>query len=191
METKLVKEVMIPLEGYVTVNTEDSLYDVIQTLESSKAADSGRAHRDAVVVDEDRKFIGKVTMIDIFRALEPNYKNINVEEIVDSGKGELTEAMITDAYKDFDFWVAPSKTICERGVARKVSEVMHVPSDREYIMEEDSIEKALHLYVLGAHQPLIVKKGETVTGMLRFGDVFEVIRENLLACRIEDPTSLS
>ena len=49
-------------------------------------------------------------------------------------------------------------------------------------MEKESIEKALHLYVLGAHQPLIVKKEETVTGMLRFGDIFEVIRENLLTC---------
>ena len=182
METKLVREVMIPIEKYVKVKEEDSLYDVIQTLESYKTAHNGRAHRDAVVVGEDGKFIGKVTMIDIFRALEPNYNKINVEEIVEGGKGELTEEMITSAYKDFDFWVAPSKTICERGMAKKVSEVMHIPSDGEYIMEEESIEKALHLYVLGAHQPLIVKKGETVTGMLRFGDVFEVIRQDLIAC---------
>jgi predicted transcriptional regulator len=182
METKLVREVMIPIESYVTVHEEDSLFDVIQTLEGSKIANKGRAHSDAVVVDEEGKFIGKVTMIDIFRALEPNYNKINVDEIIAGGKGELTEDMITAATKDFDFWVAPSKTICERGQARKVSEIMHDPKAREYIMEEESIEKALHLYVLGAHQPLIVKKGETVTGMLRFGDIFEVIREGLLTC---------
>ena len=182
METKLVREVMIPIKGYVTVHEDDSLFEVIQALESSKVANKGRAHSDAVVVDEEGKFIGKVTMIDIFRALEPNYNKINVDEIIEVGKGELTEDMITAATKDFDFWVAPSKTICERGQARKVSEIMHVPKAREYIMEEESIEKALHLYVLGAHQPLIVKKGETVTGMLRFGDIFEVIRENLLTC---------
>ena len=182
METKLVREVMIPIESYVTVHEEDSLFDVIQTLEGSKIANKGRAHSDAVVVDEEGKFIGKVTMIDIFRALEPNYNKINVDEIIAGGKGELTEDMITAATKDFDFWVAPSKTICERGQARKVSEIMHVPKTREYIMEEESIEKALHLYVLGAHQPLIVKKGETVTGLLRFGDIFEVVRENLLMC---------
>ncbi len=182
METKLVHEVMIPIESYVTVHEEDSLFDVIQTLEGSKITNKGRAHRDAVVVDEEGKFIGKVTMIDIFRALEPNYNKIHVDEIIAGGKGELTEDMITAATKDFDFWVAPSKTICERGQARKVSEIRHVPKAREYIMEEESIEKALHLYVLGAHQPLIVKKGETVTGMLRFGDIFEVIRESLLTC---------
>jgi len=182
METKLVKEVMIPIERYVKVSKEDSLYDVILTLERSKEVNRGRAHRDAIVVDKDGKFIGKVTMLDIFRALEPKYNKIDMDKIIESGKGELTEDVIKDAYKDFDFWVEPSKTICDRGSAKKVSEVMHVPSTGEYIMEEDSIEKALSLYVLGAHQPLIVKKGKTVTGMLRFGDVFEVICESLLAC---------
>jgi predicted transcriptional regulator len=182
METKLVHEVMIPIQSYVTVHEEDSLFDVIQALESSKVKNKGRAHRDAVVVDGNGKFIGKVTMIDIFRVLEPNYHKFDVDEIIAGGKGELTEDMIKAATKDFDFWVEPAKTICERGEAKKVSEVMHVPKEREYILEEDSIEKALHLCVLGAHQPLIVKKGESVTGMLRFGDIFEVIRENLLMC---------
>lgn len=182
METKRVREVMIPIESYVTVREEDSLFDVIKALESSKVKNKGHAHRDAVVVDEEGKFIGKVTMIDIFRVLEPNYKKINMDEIIAGGKGELTEDMIAAATKDFDFWVEPAKTICERGEARKVHDVMHVPTVREYITEEESIEKALHLFVLGAHQPLIVKKGETVTGLLRFGDVFEVIRENLLTC---------
>jgi CBS domain-containing protein len=182
METKLVREVMIPIKSYVTVQEENSLFDAIQTLESSKTSNRGRAHRDAVVVDKDGIFIGKVTMIDIFRALEPNYNNIDFDKIIEAGKGELTEEIVTEAYKDFSFWVEPSKTICERGEAKKISEVMHMPTETEYIKEEDSIEKALHLYVMGAHQPLIVKKGETVTGMLRFGDVFEVVREALLSC---------
>jgi hypothetical protein len=37
---------------------------------------------------------------------------------------------------------------------------------------------------MGVHQPLIVKDGETVTGVLRFGDVFEVVRKELLACAV-------
>ncbi len=61
---------------------------------------------------------------------------------------------------------------------------MHIPTDAEYIQEDDSIEKALHLYVMGAHQPLIVQRENTVIGMLRFGDIFEIIRKNLLACAI-------
>jgi len=32
------------------------------------------------------------------------------------------------------------------------------------------------------HQPLIVKHGDAVTGVLRFGDVFEVVRNRPLEC---------
>ena len=182
MDTKLVREVMIPTENYVTVHKEASLYDFIQVLETSKATNKGHAHRDAIVLDEEGELIGKLTMIDIFRALETYHNKIDLNEIIEGSKGVLTEDMIKAAAKGFDSWVAPAKTICERGKVVNVSEIMHVPKDNEYIMENESLEKALHLYVWGAHQPLIVKKGETVTGMLRFGDIFEVVRENLLTC---------
>ena len=78
----------------------------------------------------------------------------------------------------------PTQTICERGQRLLVSDVMHVPEKIEYIREDDTIEKALHLYVMGVHQPIIVKKDDQVTGVLRFGDLFEVLRRSLLACDI-------
>ena len=61
---------------------------------------------------------------------------------------------------------------------------MHIPEDHEYIQEEDSFEKALHEYVMGVHQPLIVKKGDKITGLLRFGDLFEIVRKQILACPV-------
>jgi hypothetical protein len=36
---------------------------------------------------------------------------------------------------------------------------------------------------MGVHQPIIVRRGEEVTGVLRLGDVFEKIRELTLACK--------
>ena len=61
---------------------------------------------------------------------------------------------------------------------------MHVPEDHEYVQEEDSCEKALHDYVMGVHEPLIVKKGDKVTGVLRFADLFEIVRKEMLSCSI-------
>ena len=60
--------------------------------------------------------------------------------------------------------------------------MMHVPEKVEFLQEDDTSEKAMNLYVLGVHQPLVVKPGDTVTGILRFGDVFEVVRKTLLSC---------
>lgn len=173
-----VKAVMIPISNYVTVKQTDSLVGVLQALEETRQSKSEHAHRDAIVIDENGVFTGKVTMIDVFRAMEPNYKK------VDQGqkKGFLTVDFVMKSVKDFALWMEPTQSICERGGRLKVSEVMHTPEKTEYLQEEDTLEKALHLYVMGVHQPLIVKKGNTVTGVLRFGDLFETIRKDLLSC---------
>jgi CBS domain containing-hemolysin-like protein len=180
MKKILVKELMIPISNYVTVKKTDNLVDVLQALESARQ-ENEHAHRDAIVVDESGAFLGKVTMIDIFRALEPNYKKLM------SGRASstLTNDFVMKAVKEFNFWLAPEQTICQRGSKKTVAEVMHVPESVEFLQEDDTIEKALNLYVMTVHQPLIVKSGKTVTGVLRFGDIFEVVRKALLNCDID------
>ncbi len=185
MKTKLVKDVMIPIENYVTINKDATILELFRALEASKTTDRAHAHRDAVVLDQNGDFYGKVTMTGIFRVLEPNYSQVNMDAFIEAGRGRLTEEMF-DAYKDFDLWVEPSKDICERSAASLVSEAVHVPESNEYIQESDSVERALHLYVMGAAQPLVVKDGDKVTGLLRFGDVFEVVREDILSCALEE-----
>lgn len=179
MKEILIKTVMTPLLDYVTIKETDTVYDVFQVLEKSKS-DSGHAHRDVIVVDNNGKFKGKVTMLDIFRTLEPNYKKL----FTNYKDGTLTKDYVINAIRDFNLWMEPIKSICERGANIKISEIMHVPVDAEYLQESDSLEKALHEYVMGAHQPLIVKNGDTVTGVLRYEDLFEVIRKEMLACPI-------
>ena len=172
---------MIPILNYVTVQKENTLVEVLQSLETARKSEKEHAHRDAIVVDANGVFLGKVTMIDVFRALEPNYAKIEQQQ----DKGVLTADFVMKATKDFNLWVEPTQTICERGGSLTASVVMHTPEKMEYIEETATIDNALHLYVMGVHQPLIVKnKDAKVTGVLRFGDVFEVIRQRLLQCSI-------
>ena len=180
MKNILVKEVMVPISDYITLREDDTLYDVFQILENNKNDSRKHTHRDAIVLNRNAEFKGKVTMIDIFRALEPNYKKLTR----DSKNAVLTKDSVMKAVKDFNLWIEPIQSLCERGSGIKVSEVMHIPEGHEYIQEEDSLEKALHEYVMGVHQPLIVKKGNEVTGILRFGDLYEIVSKNMLACPV-------
>ena len=181
MNKTQVKEIMIPILNYVTVQKEHTLVEVLQSLEQARKSENDHAHRDVIVVDANGVFIGKVTMIDVFRALEPNYSKVEQGQ----DKGVLTADFVMKAAKDFNLWVEPTQTICERGGRLTVSDVMHTPEKMEYIEESATLENALHLYVMGIHQPLIVNnKDGKVTGLLRFGDVFEVIRQRLLNCDV-------
>jgi len=179
MDKIQVKVIMIPILDYVTVQKENSLAEVLQSLERARKSENEHAHRDAIVVDANGVFIGKITMIDVFRALEPNYKKVEQQK----EKGSLTAEFVMKAAKDFNLWIEPTQTICERGSRLKVADVMHTPEKMEYIKETATLEKALHLYVMGIHQPLLVKnEDDKVTGVLRFGDVFEAVRQRLLSC---------
>lgn len=179
MKKIFVKDLMIPIANYVTVKKNDTLVDVLQALESARRADA-HAHRDAIVMDDNGAFLGKITMIDIFRSLEPNYKKL----VGERSFGTLTTDFVMKAVKEFNLWLEPEQDICQRGSKKTVAEVMHVPESVEFLQQDDTTEKALNLYVMGVHQPLIVKDGKTVTGILRFGDVFEVVRKTLLSCDI-------
>jgi len=179
MDKIQVKQIMIPILDYVTVQKENSLVEVLQSLELARKSEKEHAHRDAIVVDANGDFKGKLTMIDVFRALEPNYAKIERQK----EKGTLTDEFVMKAAKDFNLWLEPTQTICERGSRLKVSDVMHTPEKMEYIKETATLDNALHLYVMGIHQPLIVDNEDgKVTGVLRFGDVFEAVRQRLLSC---------
>ena len=106
-----VKEIMIPISNYVTVKKESSLIEVILALEAAKKSEKEHAHRDAIVVDNAGDFIGNITMMDIFRALEPNYKKVPAEQT----KGVLSKKFVMDAVKDFNLWMEPMETVFERG----------------------------------------------------------------------------
>lgn len=171
---------MTPIQDYETIREDQTLYDAFKILDEAKS-DNRPARRDLIVVDANGDFKGKVTMIDIFRALEPSYEKLNK-----SFEGNtLTKDFVLKAIKDFDLWLEPVKNLCERGAHIQIDKVMHKPEQVEYINETESLENALHKYVMDVHQPLIVINDEgTVTGVLRFEDLYRVISENMLTCRI-------
>lgn len=175
-----IKELMIPIGNYVTVKKEDRLVDVLAAIENKRQSEGGHAHRDAIVVDEEGRFVGKVTMIDIFRALEPNYRKVRKAQ----QEQTLTDSFVRKAVQELNLWLEPVEDVCGRGGGVTVGDAMHVPEKSEYVQEDDTMEKALSLYVMGVHQPLIAKAGDTVTGVVRFGDIFEVVRERLLNCKL-------
>ena len=71
-----VREVMIPISKCLKVRKDHTLIEVFKALDQTRITENDAAHKDSIVLDERADFIGKVTMIDIFRALEPNYSKV-------------------------------------------------------------------------------------------------------------------
>lgn len=182
METT-IKELMIPIEEYVTVREEHTLYEYFQALEAARAAKAAaHCHRDALVMGPDGQVAGKVTIYDVFLALEPGYKSI-LESL--SSTSVLTPGYLAGIYKDFDLWAKPLPTLCQRAARLTVGDIMHRPEAAEFVEETDPVDVGLHRYVMGVHQPLLVRgPGGRVSGVLRFGDVFKRVKDMTLACAL-------
>ncbi|WP_432734595.1 CBS domain-containing protein [Maridesulfovibrio sp. FT414] len=181
MKNLKVKDLMIPAEEYCRVRKETTLYEAMQILVcQGKEKNLAHPHRDLLVEDENGDIIGKVTMLDIFKSMEPSYFKMNYRD----HPTVLGTEYVQKIYADFNLWSDPLSTLCQKCAKLTVEELMHSPGKSEKIDEDASIDKALHAFVFGLHQPILVQKDGKVTGVLRLGDIFESVREAILACEI-------
>lgn len=167
-----VKDLMIPVGEYRTVSENATFGEVASVL-----LDSG--HRDVLVVDDSGNLAGVLTMTDILVALEPNYKKLGKKDL---GSDTLSNRYVADIFKEFDLWGDTLSQLCKKSGTTKASEAMYVPLEAEYLNAEDPLEHAIHRYIMGVHQPLLVRSNGTITGVLRLGDIFEQVTKRMIAC---------
>ncbi|EGB14196.1 CBS domain containing protein [Pseudodesulfovibrio mercurii] len=171
-----VKELMIPVDNYLTLGTDASLGDVASTLKSG-------GHRDILIVDEQGAFAGVLSMSDMITALEPNYKKLFKKDL---SSDTLSNRYVAEQFKEFNLWTDTLTNICARGVQIKVTDAMHIPEEDQYIDEDSDIEYGVHMYMIGTPQPLIVRDNGRVTGVLRMSDVFNEIIGRMNTCAMAD-----
>jgi hypothetical protein len=173
-----VSELMIPVSEYVTVPLKSTLLEVFMALNAGRRG-AGRSHRDVLVADPEGRVVGKITMLEVFKALEPNYKKlVNGTTSHDA----LTREYVARVFRDFDLWTESLADLCGRCALMPAAEVMHEPLAGEFVDADDDLEKAVHRYVIGVRQPLLVRDKGRVAGVLRFGDLFEEVSKRMLAC---------
>ncbi len=170
-----VKDLMTPVSEYKTIRKDAVLGELVLAL-----ADG--THKDVLVTDAEDKFVGILTMTDILMALEPNYKNLMKK---DSGSDILSNRFVADIFKEFDLWSDALAEICKKGCNVKVEDAMYAPPIEECLNEDADLEQAIHQYIVGVHQPVIVRSNGDIAGVLRMADVFEEIIKRMSACACE------
>jgi len=188
MKTIAIKDLMVPLEEYATVSDEATLFEAVSTLENAQESLDREKylylHRAILVYDKNNKIVGKISQLDILRALEPKYENLG-----DLGKLSRTgfsPRFLKTMLKQEALWDSPLRDICTKAGSYKVKSFMYVPTEGEYIAEEASLDEAIHLLVMGHHQSLLVTRGKDkeIVGILRLTDVFAEVFQIMKTCEI-------
>ncbi|OGR13078.1 MAG: hypothetical protein A2277_02325 [Desulfobacterales bacterium RIFOXYA12_FULL_46_15] len=183
MKEKKVKEVMIALSDYATVSENDTLATAIKTLKNAR--DDSKyihKHRAVLVFDKNQQIVGKVSIRCILQSLEPKYCQIEHQDTkgsLGSARFGFSEHFLNSLIENFCLWDETLDELVKKASKLKIKGIMYTPSNGEYVDEEASIAEAVHQFILGCHQSLLVTKNKKVVGILRLVDIFELVSEAL------------
>jgi CBS domain-containing protein len=183
MESILIKDMMVPLANYATVSDEAILSEAVIALkEAQKNFDQNRyRHRAVLVLDKRRNVVGKLSQLDVLKALEPKYQGLgDLKEL--EGLYGLKSDSIRRLISDHDLWKQPLENVCRKAGAMKVKDIMYTPTEGEYVNENATLNEAVHQLITGRHQSLLVTRGQEIVGVLRLTDVFHRIGDIMAAC---------
>lgn len=184
MNEKTVKDLMVPLAEYATVSQDATLKEAVEALENAqKKYDSSEdRHRAVLVYNESKYIVGKVSQLDVLRALEPKYNQMGESGSLSrfglSRFGFSTKFM-KSLIDQYNLWEKPLDQICQGAENLKVKVFMYTPTAGEFVNQNATLGEAIHQLVLGHHQSLLVTDRKNIVGILRLTDVFNEICNNV------------
>ncbi len=177
MDTYKVKDLMVPLEEYATVSHGATLYDAVLALEKAQEelerSNTAYLHRAVLVYDDNKKVIGKISQLDVLTALEPKYGEMGHSRSM--SRVAFSPQFLKNMLETYSLLSESFETVCRKTRDINVKEVMYTPSEGEYVSENASLREAIHQFVMGHHQSLLVTRGEDIAGVLRLTDVFKAV----------------
>ncbi len=177
MDSSTVKDLMVPLDEYAVVSHNATVYEAVLALEKAQEElDKTRyayLHRAILVYDDNKKIIGKVSQLDIMGALDPKYGEMGESRSL--SRAGFSPNFLKKMLEQYSILSEPFTEVCRKASDIKVSKIMYTPSEGEYLDENATMREAIHQFVMGHHQSLLVTSGNTIIGILRLTDVFKEI----------------
>ncbi|UCE66103.1 MAG: CBS domain-containing protein [Candidatus Zixiibacteriota bacterium] len=173
MEEKKVKDLMIKLDDYAVVDIDATLRDAILALEEAqkKIEPDRQPHRAVLVVNKNKRIVGKVGHLAFLKALEPKYEVIkDIDKLSRAGVSDEFISTMMDHYKLFR---ADFQDLCRKAMGIKVMDVMH--SVGESVDEEAPLAEALNQLIVQQTLSILVTRDGKVVGLLRLSDIFDEI----------------
>jgi CBS domain-containing protein len=183
MKTIKVKDWMVPLDEYATISEDATLHEVVLALEGAKERFDAKGYglRAVLVLEKSGRVIGKLSLLDVLRCLEPKYAEMGDLKKI-SGYG-LSAEFLRSMIDRYDLWKAPLDDICRKAARMRVGDITRSPLVGEFIEAEASINQAVHQLIIGHHQSLMVTSKGEIVGILLLTDVFQKVGELIKACR--------
>ena len=183
MEKMKVRDLMVPVDTFPRISHSATFFEAVTALESAqKDFLSGKSPQRILLVEDDQsKVIGKISPIDLFRGLETNYDDVNVEETV---KRHGVQYTWKSMQKDYHLWENPFQDLCRKAGNVQIKDFFKNPTGDQRVDADDRLSRCFHLFVMHRHDTLFVIQDDDIVGLLRFSDVYRKVSETMKACDV-------
>lgn len=186
MQEFRVGELMVPLSEYATVEQGSTLFEAVLALELAQEKFEDKhtryRHRAVLVLDKSGKVVGKVSQMDVLRALEPEDEDSDrIEKLKQFG---FSGSFVQDVRKQRRLKSRPLTELCRKAAQIRVEDVMQTPSKGEYIQEDATLDIAILQLTMGQHLALLVTRNKKIVGILRLTDTFAAVFHTMKECDI-------
>lgn len=182
MEEKIVRDLTIPGDEYVTLSGESNLMEAIMRLGQKKKGLGDRGHTSIIVTDSQGNITSLLTMFDIMRGLEAQYQKISHLDWDRFGYGE---EKLEKLFSDHGLWLKPLEDLCARVSRVRLADMSLVHCSDDRIAAESSLDDAIHKMIqCRAHNLLVFEGDKRFMGVLRTVDLFNFICSLVETCSL-------
>jgi CBS domain-containing protein len=174
MEQKRVRDLMLPLDEYATIDGDKSIREALEVLSAAQQNIGPGRHvlRAILVLNGDGGVIGKLSQWAILRSLEPAFLKFDEASLARAG---LTDDFVQSMKDTLSLFSSGFEQMCRAAGSVKAKDAM-VPAG-ESIDENAPLTEAIHRMVLHHVLSILVTRGGTVVGILRQSDLFEEVSQ--------------
>lgn len=179
MKNLIVKELMVPISEYATVPERATLFEAVLALENAQEQfqQNRYSHRAVLIMDKNKRVIGKLSQMDFLTALEP--KDTNLEQIRKFKQFGFSRKAIALQQEEYLKSSPAILDVYSKAASMGVTQFMQRPTEGEYVAETASLDVALHQLTAGSNLSLLVTRGAEITGILRLADVFAAVYHSM------------
>ena len=184
MHTKTVKDIMTPVSEYDTISQEASLHEAAQALDEVQREyeKNPKRHRMLLITDANGMIVGKLSKLDVMRALEPRRKPI--EEAKSLSRFGVSSEYLKPMFDLCGFWGKPLIDICTESGNLQVKRLIETLLKGELIDEDATLPQAIHQMAIEHYHSLLVTRNNEIVGILRQTDLFKEVVETLSVCEL-------
>lgn len=173
MDTIKVKDFMVPVAEMAAVNENGTFTEAVeglaQVLEEFKTGK--RKSRTLLVVNDAGKVVGKITPTDILRSLDTNYQMLLDKGV--SAHVSKFSYLINSLSEGMQHTTQPWSGMCSRIASLKIKDFIKTPPSTQVIDADETMDEAIHRFVLVGHDALFVTDGNIFVGLLGLSPVYD------------------